>query len=295
MTSRRRGLAERIHDGQRREEARVHGLPLLARQDVSEWRARGLWGQIRPGAGPQQYRLRIRRGGAWAWLGGTHSTDANGVLRLRVRAPAGSLVQLYSSRTALPASPCASSSDRRPRWRCPCARFRVSSDGPPRGTGRHPSLRRHRRPRRRLVRRRGGADLRAHRPERRGEDDCVQRHHAPLQAGLGRGAARRLVDPEGAGAQDRRQGHRAHVPEPPALPDDVRARERPHRSARAGAERGGEGGVRGARRGRSPRARALPRRRAAVRDPEARRARARARREAAAAPARRAGRRPEPR
>ena len=56
----------------------------------------GLWGQIRPGTGPQRYRLRIRRGGAWSWLGGVRVTDANGVLAPRVPVPAGSLVQLYS-------------------------------------------------------------------------------------------------------------------------------------------------------------------------------------------------------
>ena len=47
------------------------------------------------------------------------------------------------------------------------ARLGSPADGPPRGTGRHPALRRHRRARRRLVRRRGGAHLRPHRPERR--------------------------------------------------------------------------------------------------------------------------------
>jgi hypothetical protein len=56
----------------------------------------GLWGQIRPGKGPRQYRLRIYRNGEWSWLGGARTTDANGVLTLRVPVPAGALVQLYS-------------------------------------------------------------------------------------------------------------------------------------------------------------------------------------------------------
>jgi hypothetical protein len=58
----------------------------------------GLWGQIRPGAGRQSYRLRVYSGGSWEWLGGTATTDGRGVLSVRVRVPAGSLVQLYSLR-----------------------------------------------------------------------------------------------------------------------------------------------------------------------------------------------------
>jgi hypothetical protein len=58
----------------------------------------GLWGQIRPGAGRQSYRLRVYRGGSWEWLGGAGTTDARGVLSVKARVPAGSLVQLYSMR-----------------------------------------------------------------------------------------------------------------------------------------------------------------------------------------------------
>jgi hypothetical protein len=61
-----------------------------------------LWGQIRPGAGRQAYRLRIYRGDSWSWLGGTRMTNARGVLTVQVRAPAGSLVQLYSLRDRAP-------------------------------------------------------------------------------------------------------------------------------------------------------------------------------------------------
>ena len=57
-----------------------------------------LWGQIRLRSGPQQYRLRILRGGRWSWLGGTRVTSARGVLSVTVRAPAGSVVQLWSVR-----------------------------------------------------------------------------------------------------------------------------------------------------------------------------------------------------
>ena len=61
--------------------------------------------------------------------------------------------------------------------------------------GRHAPLRGHRRSRRRLVRRAAGTHLGADRAERRRQDDGVQRHHAPLHAGLGRARARRRVAP----------------------------------------------------------------------------------------------------
>ncbi len=101
--------------------------------------------------------------------------------------------------------------------------------------------------------------------------------------------------PEAARPQDRAQGDRADVPEHPALPDDDSARERPRGGARTRATGWREAGARGAGRRRAPRSRAVPGGRAPVRHPEARRARPRARREAAAPSPRRAGRRPEPR
>jgi hypothetical protein len=57
-----------------------------------------LWGRIRTGDGRRAYRLRIQRGGTWTWLGGTRTTDARGVLSVRLRIPAGALVQVYSLR-----------------------------------------------------------------------------------------------------------------------------------------------------------------------------------------------------
>jgi Glycosyl hydrolase catalytic core len=57
-----------------------------------------LWGQIRPRSGPQPYRLRVFRGGTWAWLGGTRSTNRQGGFTAQVRVPEGALVQLYSVR-----------------------------------------------------------------------------------------------------------------------------------------------------------------------------------------------------
>jgi hypothetical protein len=56
------------------------------------------WGQIRPGTGRQAYRLRVRLAGGWTWLGGARSTDARGGLSVKVRVPAGALVQVYSLR-----------------------------------------------------------------------------------------------------------------------------------------------------------------------------------------------------
>ena len=59
----------------------------------------GLWGQIRQGTGSQEYRLRIRRGGSWAWLGGTRSTDGRGAFSTTARIPEGTLVQLVALRS----------------------------------------------------------------------------------------------------------------------------------------------------------------------------------------------------
>jgi hypothetical protein len=57
--------------------------------------ARGVvWGQVRPGHGPQAYRLQlVRSNGATAWLGGVRRTNARGFLTVRV--PRGSVVRLY--------------------------------------------------------------------------------------------------------------------------------------------------------------------------------------------------------
>ena len=57
-----------------------------------------LWGQVRPRHGLQRYRLRIFRSGRWSWLGGLRVTDAGGTFEVTVRAPAGSVIRLYSVR-----------------------------------------------------------------------------------------------------------------------------------------------------------------------------------------------------
>ena len=77
------------------------------------------------------------------------------------------------------------------------------ADGAPLRTGRHAALRRHRRPRRRVLRRAGGGHLGAHRAERRRQDDRVQRHHAPVQARLRRAST---VDGESLLRAARRTG-----------------------------------------------------------------------------------------
>ena len=95
------------------------------------------------------------------------------------------------------------------------------------GQGDHAPLRGHRCPRRRVVRRRGGADLGPDRPERRRQDDGVQRDHAPLHAGRGRARARRRVAAPDPCLPHRRAGDRADVPEHQPVQVDVGARERP--------------------------------------------------------------------
>ena len=102
-------------------------------------------------------------------------------------------------------------------WRPARGRSRVvAADGRARASLRsrgHGAVRGHRGARRRLVRRRPGADLRSDRPERRGQDDRVQRDHASLQApGRLARAGRRVAARDGA-APDRPPRHRPHLPE----------------------------------------------------------------------------------
>ena len=74
-------------------------------------------------------------------------------------------------------------------------------------------------------------DLRADRPERRGQDDFLQRDHrrvsAPMQ-GASRFEAMHIGGLEAP--HDRRARHRAHVPEHPSLRQHDRARERDGRA-----------------------------------------------------------------
>jgi hypothetical protein len=57
-----------------------------------------LWGQVRPRAGSQPYRIEIRRDGRRRWLTDVRWTDSRGALEVAVRAPAGSVVRLWSVR-----------------------------------------------------------------------------------------------------------------------------------------------------------------------------------------------------
>jgi hypothetical protein len=56
-----------------------------------------LWGQVRPGAGSQPYRLQVRSGGgAWRFVGGTRRTTARGYLSASIAVARRSFVRLYS-------------------------------------------------------------------------------------------------------------------------------------------------------------------------------------------------------
>jgi hypothetical protein len=54
-----------------------------------------LWGQVRPGSGPQRYVVQSRRGGVWAPLGGVRLTSAGGSLTVPVAAARGSQLRLW--------------------------------------------------------------------------------------------------------------------------------------------------------------------------------------------------------
>jgi hypothetical protein len=75
--------------------AATFGMP-LARVSV-----RGatvtLWGQVRPGAGAQTYRLRYSTGHGWRWLGGNRRTNARGFYVVKARVPTRTTVQAFSN------------------------------------------------------------------------------------------------------------------------------------------------------------------------------------------------------
>jgi hypothetical protein len=54
-----------------------------------------VWGQVRPGSGPQRYALQIRRGSAWVSVGGLAFTSARGTLTRAVTAPPGTQLRLW--------------------------------------------------------------------------------------------------------------------------------------------------------------------------------------------------------
>jgi hypothetical protein len=58
-----------------------------------------VWGQVRPGSGAQTYRLRLKRGGRWSWVGGNRRTSSRGFFSVAVRANRGSAVQVWHPRS----------------------------------------------------------------------------------------------------------------------------------------------------------------------------------------------------
>ncbi len=64
-----------------------------------------VWGQVRPGEGPQRYVLQRSSGGRWVAVGGAALTDRRGYLRRSLSVPKGSKLRLWhpASRLASPA------------------------------------------------------------------------------------------------------------------------------------------------------------------------------------------------
>jgi hypothetical protein len=54
-----------------------------------------VWGQVRPGDGPQRYVLQILANGSWTPLGGVQPTTARGYFERTVRAPKGSRLRVW--------------------------------------------------------------------------------------------------------------------------------------------------------------------------------------------------------
>ena len=76
----------------------LRAFPLPLAQIGRAGGAAFVWGQVRPRAGRQPYRIQLVRGGSATWLGGTRRTNARGFLTARVTAPPGVLVRIWSPR-----------------------------------------------------------------------------------------------------------------------------------------------------------------------------------------------------
>lgn len=59
-----------------------------------------LWGQVRPRSGAQRFRIWLEGDDRAGWLGGVRRTDAHGFFTIRLPAPAGSRVRIWSPRDA---------------------------------------------------------------------------------------------------------------------------------------------------------------------------------------------------
>ena len=178
-------------------------------------------------------------------------SDLPTTVRFVCRAPHRCLQHRRGARPAPRSGPCAPRSDdlaasTPSRHSAAGARRITRRDAAPLGQERDPPLRRHRGPRRSVVRRHTRDRLWPDRSERRGQDDGLQRDHAALHARLRRGGARRHDPAPDAAPRGRAAGHRPHVPEHQPLQDDERRRERHGRRARTRTPRAGE--PRGARR-----------------------------------------------
>jgi hypothetical protein len=60
-----------------------------------------VWGQVRPRAGEQSYRLQELRLGTWQWLGPSRVTATNGTFRVKVRAGKDTRLRIWSPRDAM--------------------------------------------------------------------------------------------------------------------------------------------------------------------------------------------------
>ena len=59
-----------------------------------------LWGQVRPRAGVQTFRVQVRTGGVWRFSGGVRRTSARGFFSVAVPAARGTAVRIYSPEDA---------------------------------------------------------------------------------------------------------------------------------------------------------------------------------------------------
>jgi hypothetical protein len=76
----------------------LYAFPFPLAQAGRVDRVARIWGQIRPRAGRQTYRLQLLEDGHRTWLTPVRRTDRRGTFEIRVAIPSGSLIRVWSRR-----------------------------------------------------------------------------------------------------------------------------------------------------------------------------------------------------
>ena len=66
-----------------------------------------LWGQVRPRSGAQTFRVQIRTGRVWRWSGGLRRTSGRGFFSVKIAAPRGTSIRIFSPQDSAFSAPIA--------------------------------------------------------------------------------------------------------------------------------------------------------------------------------------------